>query len=833
MTHTNPLSKEDTSKKNNAFRIVAAILGGSLVGLVFNTIIAIQVNTWQVYGILVPVIILSVLAFNSLRLIRNGKIERGMWQIIVGMLIILPPFVLLISGLGIILSLIIVMTTYFYARQTLPAKDVKRILVASLSVGALTAATDFLTLEYRLQVPAIQAFAPAITVITLLFIGFFVARQAWGRSLRNKLLIAFAGVTLVAAGALAVYVFTSTSTLLQQGLERELSESTTKIAVRVGDLFNEQINILTALSLNEVLKGGVETQNNSYVENANAIQAKLDANDERWRAAVEADDNNDFLVQWHLTNAVAQELVEFQTIFPANVEVFVTDVYGGLAGTTNRTSDYYQADEAWWQAAYNNGQGAVYISEPEFDESADALAVLIAMPLRNYESGEIVGILRTTYLASALGEIIEESVGGTGETDLYIPGEVVSHFHGGQYTPVEQGEYEKLQAVAGQGMVEMDYEGIPSVVIQAPVRALENNPAVDSLGWVVVFHQQQEDAFAPVNAQIRGVFIVMAVVVALAVGAAFILSVYLVRPIIQLNQTAEEVSAGNLSSRAEVTTTDEIGTLASTFNNMTAQLQDTLESLEQRVANRTKALATSAEVTRRLATILDPGQLVGEVVNEVRNAFDYYYAQIYLLDEAGDNLVIAGGTGEAGASMLASGHSLPKGRGLVGRAADANASVLVPDVSQEEGWLPNELLPETKSEAAIPISVGNQVFGVLDVQHSMVNGLTAEDVTLLESLAGQVAISLQNARSYEQSRKQAELESLVNVIGQRIQRTTTIEDTLQTAIRELGTAIGATRVRASIRAASDTATPIEPAKPFTAEADRKNGSSNPDSTLVE
>jgi len=107
-------------------------------------------------------------------------------------------------------------------------------------------------------------------------------------------------------------------------------------------------------------------------------------------------------------------------------------------------------------------------------------------------------------------------------------------------------------------------------------------------------------------------------------------------------------------------------------------------------------------------------------------------------------------------------------------------------------------LPETKAEAAVPISAGKRVLGVLDVQHSLVNGLTAEDVTLLESLAGQVAITLQNARAYEESRRQAELESLVNVIGQKIQRTTTMEDTLQTAIREIGAALGAARVSASI-----------------------------------
>jgi nitrate/nitrite-specific signal transduction histidine kinase len=307
-------------------------------------------------------------------------------------------------------------------------------------------------------------------------------------------------------------------------------------------------------------------------------------------------------------------------------------------------------------------------------------------------------------------------------------------------------------------------------------------------------------------------------------------------PIGELAETAQRISEGDLTSVPTVTSQDEIGSLATAFSDMTTQLRRTLENLEQRVAERTKALATSAEVSRRLATILDPGQLVGEVVNEVRNAFDYYYAQIYLLDEAGENLVIAGGTGEAGASMLASRHMVPKGRGLVGRAADTNTSVLVGDTLNEEGWLPNELLPDTKAEAAIPIAVGEQVLGVLDVQHNLVNGLTDEDVILLESLAGQVAISLQNARSYEQSRKQAELEGRVNVISQKIQRTTTIEDTLQTAIRELGMAIGASRVKASLGSApKDVATePVRQTEPDIAiEAERNNGSSDSDYTTAE
>jgi PAS domain S-box-containing protein len=184
---------------------------------------------------------------------------------------------------------------------------------------------------------------------------------------------------------------------------------------------------------------------------------------------------------------------------------------------------------------------------------------------------------------------------------------------------------------------------------------------------------------------------------------------------------------------------------------MTVQLQNLIGTLEQRVADRTKALTTSVEVSRRLTSILDPIQLASEVVNQVQAAFDYYYAQIYLFDNAGENLVLTAGTGEAGEAMLGRGHSIPKGRGLVGRAAQNKESVLVADTAQDPDWLPNSLLPDTKAEVAIPIAIGDTVLGVLDVQDDGRHALTPEDVTLLESLGSQIAISLQNARQYLES----------------------------------------------------------------------------------
>jgi putative methionine-R-sulfoxide reductase with GAF domain len=287
--------------------------------------------------------------------------------------------------------------------------------------------------------------------------------------------------------------------------------------------------------------------------------------------------------------------------------------------------------------------------------------------------------------------------------------------------------------------------------------------------------------FLIVNA---GIFVTI-----IAVG--FVFAVSLTRPIAELREGAEAFRLKRRVVSIPEDGKDELSELARTFNQLTVELSEMYESQEQTIIERTRAVELGAEVSRRLSTILDRGELVQAVVNEIQSAFSYYHAQIYLLDENRRNLIMVGGTGEAGQIMLGRGHTIPEGKGLVGRAAKYNQVVYVPNTTTDPNWLPNPLLPETRSEVALPIAIGEQVLGVLDVQNNVVGSLTDQDMGLLKSISNQVAVAVRNTQLYEMAQRQAERETLVNTISQQIQSATTIDSVLQVAVRELGKVLGA------------------------------------------
>ncbi len=314
------------------------------------------------------------------------------------------------------------------------------------------------------------------------------------------------------------------------------------------------------------------------------------------------------------------------------------------------------------------------------------------------------------------------------------------------YAP--EGAY--TQALGGQAVFndQAAQENFSVELYTLPIRDFSG----EIIGVVEIVKDRSDLAAAQLNRSLLFVLSTLGILVVTGVGTNLVLRNSL-RPISVLTQTAQAIANGDLDKRVPITSKDELGQLADAFNSMSTQLQELIGSLERRVQERTQALSTSADVSRQLSSLLDQDQLVREVVTQIQEAFGFYHTHIYLLDEETNRLVMAGGTGEAGEQLLAQDHAIEMGRGLVGRAAVTETAVFVPHVAQDPAWLPNPLLPETRAEAAVPIMLGNKVIGVLDVQHNKVGEIESSTVDMLQSIASQVAIALQNARQVQEAQE--------------------------------------------------------------------------------
>ena len=170
------------------------------------------------------------------------------------------------------------------------------------------------------------------------------------------------------------------------------------------------------------------------------------------------------------------------------------------------------------------------------------------------------------------------------------------------------------------------------------------------------------------------------------------------------------------------------------------QIQESLE-------RRGRQVQTSTEIAQEIAAAPALNELFRRVVTLVKERFGYYHTQIFRYEPALDAVVLVTGYGEVGQKMLAAGHKLAVGRGVVGTAADTGSPVLAIDVTQDKDWRPNPDLPDTKGELAVPIKLRDQVLGILDVQSDRVGALTAEDQLLLEGLCGQIAVAMESTRA--------------------------------------------------------------------------------------
>lgn len=190
------------------------------------------------------------------------------------------------------------------------------------------------------------------------------------------------------------------------------------------------------------------------------------------------------------------------------------------------------------------------------------------------------------------------------------------------------------------------------------------------------------------------------------------------------------------------------------------QLEDLVGQLELRVTEQARDLDRAVVVGHSVSQARNPDEMMAEAIELIRSSFDFYYIQVFLVDASGRYLDFQAGTGSAGVTMRAQRHRIPLGlNSIVGTAAIQRRTFVVADATSSHLFQPNPLLPDTRAEMAMPLLIGNEVTGILDIQSNRSGQLTTESLPALEAVAGQLAIAIENARLVvESTEARAEIE---------------------------------------------------------------------------
>jgi GAF domain-containing protein len=270
---------------------------------------------------------------------------------------------------------------------------------------------------------------------------------------------------------------------------------------------------------------------------------------------------------------------------------------------------------------------------------------------------------------------------------------------------------------------------------------------------------------AEVNLLTRNLLIQLFITVILVsfIGGAIVLST--LRPLVGLANYANEVGKGNLGFQFnDKRLRGEFATLSTSLKSLATNVQISISSLENRVNDRTrelehrsKLLKAVADAGKAITSFRDLTELLQQAAYLISDNFGHYHVGIFLLDDHKEYAVLSAANSEGGQRMLERKHKLKVGEtGIVGYVTQSAKARIALDVGKDAVFFDNPDLPKTRSEMALPLVVGGQILGALDVQSTEPQAFSEEDVSTLQILAEQFAIAIQNANLFDEAEKALE-----------------------------------------------------------------------------
>jgi GAF domain-containing protein/HAMP domain-containing protein len=326
---------------------------------------------------------------------------------------------------------------------------------------------------------------------------------------------------------------------------------------------------------------------------------------------------------------------------------------------------------------------------------------------------------------------------------------------------------ETYQRVLSSGTPEIQYadvEGREFAVMLAPLVAYGGR----TIGILEII-RSREQALAEIRSDIINGLLVAALIGIVGLAVIWLVVQRQVRqPIAELSATARRQLEGDLTARAPLNHQDEFDDLAETLNGLSENLARTIQQLESRVTERTKELAHAndasarrarqfeaiSQVTSSIASVQSLDELLPRITQLISDEFNYYHVGIFLLDDSNQYAILSAANSAGGQRMLSRGHRLQVGvQGIVGYVIGTGNPRVALDTGADAVFFDNPDLPDTRSELALPLIIAGRVVGALDVQSIEPNAFSPDDVDVLSTLANQVSIAIQNARSFVETRR--------------------------------------------------------------------------------
>ncbi len=195
--------------------------------------------------------------------------------------------------------------------------------------------------------------------------------------------------------------------------------------------------------------------------------------------------------------------------------------------------------------------------------------------------------------------------------------------------------------------------------------------------------------------------------------------------------------------------------VASSIRN--AQLFTQTQSSEERLRRQNEYLATATEVSRLITSTLEMDVLFNRAADLIRSRFGYSFVGLFTVDDNSYNAVLREGTGSAGSELKQRQYTVSVGsKSVIGSVTGTGSTLVINNTALDPLYRPNSLLPDTRSQVGIPLKISARVIGALDIHSNEINTFHPEEIAVLETLADQISVAFENARSYDMAQKAIE-----------------------------------------------------------------------------